>query len=51
MNEITIVSGHKKIWRNNIHTAYRILELNILISGPGKDRMPVLFPIPPAKYC
>ena len=51
MNEISIVSGHKNFLRNEIHKIYRMLELNTLISGSGKNKMHALLPIPPVKYC
>ena len=51
MNEISIVSDHKDFLRNEMHKICRMLELNTLLSGSGKNRMHARLPIPPVKYC
>lgn len=50
MHEITVVSGHKNLCRNNIHITQRMLKPNILTSGLGKYGKYTFLPIPLAKY-
>ena len=41
----------KDFLRNEMHKICRMLELNTLLSGSGKNRMHARLPIPPVKYC